>query len=122
MAKMYTLEELLKLNSEHAHSGRATKLGFLEWLYEKETEEEFHPIARIIGGEVTGEYYCAKECNMSKAISKICKKHDLRLWPEVTIEMIVGAVAYMENRENRDSDVGGLLVHLRNTYSVGGVA
>jgi hypothetical protein len=123
MAKSYTVEELRKLAEEcpaRASYGIATCRQFLAWLEQRDRAAELHPIAKIIGSE------CANADpgqTIAKSISDACKKHDLRLWPEVTDPII----SDVDNRLRTHfkinctiTEVMKFLHWLRYTFSEGG--
>ncbi len=116
MAKSYTVEELRRLEREYMESGHAWEISFLWWLDSRDKAAELHPIAKIIGSE------CANADpgqTIAKSISDACKKHDLRLWPEVTQDMIDQTLNYYDDQEG-PTDMADILRWLRDTFSVGG--
>jgi hypothetical protein len=110
--KSYTVEELKKLKEEWTQDKQTKTYDFLDWLSDKEKADDLHPIVRVIIDETGMNDWSVKW------ISDTCKKLDLRLWPEVTEEMVNNIIDGRFTLDWRVDKIKYMLNHLRDTFAV----
>jgi hypothetical protein len=122
--KSYTVEELRELYK--VWRCNAVHENFHDWLEEKQKADDLHPIAKIVKAEMNGILEDWQLMDLSASF----KAHDLRLWPEVTNEMVEKTINYCyminETVKHRDREnpsfllsyTAGLIHWLRDTFAV----
>ena len=121
--KSYTVEELKKLKEEWTQDKQTKTYDFLELLSEKQKADDLHPIAKIIGNDVSYlmNFSTGDTTKPAIAISEVCKKHDLRLWPVLTNKdiSVVDMRIMSQLKVMRSShDISIFLTWLRDTFAV----